>query len=179
MPQGRDNSVRYRPAIAGTTLQRLPPDANPLGQLEMLAAFDQRIGHYACSTLVVLLGTNDVAAATNPWGLTLDTWGSAWDEWFARVAQLPWRPRVIVIGLPYIGVTHFGGARSVPYGMATVANARDVMDAITADRASEYHAKFVSLGGMTAAMVGPDGIHPNEAGQRYIAQQLIAAVSSA
>lgn len=164
-----------RPAITGTTLQSVPLD--PLASLSANAAFAQRVGRLPIETLVVLFGTNDyLAASQHPeTGINLATWRQAWEYFHGQVAQMATHPRVVVCGMVYTTGTYNGLRLSVPYGYDTPQQAVAAMDAVTRDEALRHGAVFVSLAEMTRAMIGDDGIHPNQTGSNFIATKIIAA----
>lgn len=176
-PQRRSQNIEFRAAIAGTTLQRLPV-TTAVTRYTGLDSFALRVGEQPLDTLVVFYGTNDLYYAANPAnGLTQWTWAAAWDELFADIARLPGRPRIALVGLPYVtGCPNGGCYRTPPYGAATFAAARTLMDGISEAKARQYGATFVTLAAMTPAMLMADGLHPNVAGQEFIAARLLAAL---
>ncbi len=104
VPLRRDLSIEYRAAISGSTLQRIQSQLSSVAHYAGLTSFTARVAVAPLpQTIVVLYGTNDLYNALNPaTGFTLRTWAAAWDELFTDMAYLPTRPRVALVGLPYI-----------------------------------------------------------------------------
>jgi lysophospholipase L1-like esterase len=144
-------------AIGGTCLTRGIGYA-PLQPYNGLDTFWPRAGQWPARYLVVFYGINDYLS-----GVRLDDWRAAWEAFYALVALTISAPHVIVLGLPLM--TYWPNP-SLASGM----------DAATKAAASRYGAAWVTLVGMTAAMAGQDGVHPNAAGHEFIAERIVAAV---
>jgi lysophospholipase L1-like esterase len=155
----------YRAAIAGTGLTVRYP---------LVAGWARRVQPFAPDDLFLLLGVNDYTDYCM--GVyDMQVWRSAWEYVWWELAGMPTPPaRVFVLGLPYL--TGQGMTPDHPPWASSIADARAQMNRVTQDAAAAYGWRYVSLDTMTAAMIGPDRLHPNAEGQTYIAQRVIAAL---
>jgi lysophospholipase L1-like esterase len=149
----------FAAAIGGTCL------AANTGQPSLMpfaaqVAFNLRVAAHAPDWLVVLLGVNDYYYCVGA-----DVWSAAWQSVARQVAEMPTTPRVVVCTLPLL----LAQPNSAQAGM---------MDAATVGCALQHNYLVVNFAGMTAAMVGPDGIHPNAAGHQFIATRILTTLGA-
>jgi hypothetical protein len=167
----------YRSAILGTMLECNLSTAPLLGQFAMMTTMYQRFLTFGSGLFVcVAFGVNDYyGACLYPAQITLSTWRQAWQAFWQQLSFAGTNPvKTIVLGLPYLT----GQAYSPPFGGATHAESRRMMDDITnaeLDRALGQYTSvsigtpiFLNLDAMLASEIAADGVHPNAAGQTLI-----------
>jgi hypothetical protein len=152
-----------RAAIAGTPAQYnpTPPAVPSSGQGDVAT----RLAIYAPDLVFACLGTNDYFQANE--ARTWLTFSRAYDAMMVAVYAMAVRPRVCIVGITNLEVSH-GNTRpapasGVPSWAADLRTLRAGYQTILANLGARWGAVYADMGVALTAAQAPDGTHPTTA----------------